>query len=110
MQQFSYFDRFICGVLDNPINGILIEPIQNVETRGASSEFFQVLQQIASNYGVFLVFDESKTGCGVTGKFWCHEHFSLLPDAFTFGHKTQIAGYFHNTKLKLVHGFLYIIL
>lgn len=89
-------------LLDSPVVGIVIEPIQNEGTREASPEFFKELQNIANKYGVFLVFDESKTGCGATGKFWCHEHFCLPcpPDAITFGRKSQIAGYFHSPQLE----------
>lgn len=87
---------------DSPIVGMVIEPVQNECTRQASPEFFQGLQDLSNKYGIFLVFDESKTGCGVTGKFWCHEHFNLTcpADAVTFGTKTQIAGYFHSAQLK----------
>lgn len=89
-------------VLDSPIVGMVVEPIQNVGTRVASPEFFRGLQRICTRYGVFLVLDESKTGCGATGKFWCHEHFALpcTPDAITFGRKTQLAGYLHSAQLK----------
>ncbi|KAJ8920286.1 hypothetical protein NQ315_011947 [Exocentrus adspersus] len=84
-----------------PVVGIAIEPIQNECTRIASSAFFQGLEEISRNYGVFLMFDETRTGCGATGRFWCHEYFDLNcpPDVVAFSGKCQMSGYFHSEEL-----------
>ena len=39
-----------------------------------------------------LIFDEVQTGIGITGKMWCHEHYSVRPDILSFGKKTQVCG------------------
>lgn len=84
-----------------PVVGVVVEPIQNEGTREASPYFFQELQALTYKYGIFLVFDETKTGCGATGKFWGFENFCLKcpPDAITFGRKAQVSGFFHSSDL-----------
>jgi len=41
-----------------------------------------------------LIYDEIQTGVGLTGKFWCHEHFGdkARPDILAFGKKMQVCG------------------
>ncbi|CAH1971979.1 unnamed protein product [Acanthoscelides obtectus] len=84
-----------------PVAGIAVEPIQSDCTTEASADFFQGLQQITNRRGIYLMFDESRTGCGATGKFWCHENFCLpnRVDAVVFGEKCQLAGFFHSLEL-----------
>lgn len=90
------------NILGVPIVGIVVEPIQSECTRMASPEFFQGLEEISRKCGVYLMFDETKTGCGATGKFWCLEHFNLEcpPDVVAFSRKSQLSGYFHTAELK----------
>lgn len=86
-----------------PVVGIVIEPIQSEGgDNEASPEFFQQLQRIAKRHGVGLLIDEVQTGCGPTGKMWCHEHFNLdsPPDIVTFSKKMQIGGYFHSQEMR----------
>ncbi|KAH8411152.1 hypothetical protein KR222_008744, partial [Zaprionus bogoriensis] len=84
---------------DNPVAGVIVEPIQSEGgDNEASPEFFRSLQRVCKNKGVALLIDEVQTGGGSTGKFWCHEHFNLdsPPDVVTFSKKLQLGGYFHN--------------
>ncbi|KAK7493332.1 hypothetical protein BaRGS_00015458 [Batillaria attramentaria] len=61
-----------------PVAGIACEPIQaEGGDNYASPAFFQGLQDIAKENGASLMLDEVQTGCGLTGKFWAHEHFNL---------------------------------
>nr|MBE5725130.1 putative4-aminobutyrate aminotransferase, mitochondrial-like [Cucujiformia] len=86
-----------------PVAGIVVEPIQSEGgDNEASSEFFQGLQNIAKKNGAGLLLDEVQTGCGATGKMWCHEHFNLSspPDIMTFSKKMQIGGYFHTAEMR----------
>ncbi|KAK9882647.1 hypothetical protein WA026_022515 [Henosepilachna vigintioctopunctata] len=86
-----------------PVAGIVVEPIQSEGgDNEASSEFFQGLQNIAKKNGAGLLLDEVQTGCGATGKMWCHEHFNLSspPDIVTFSKKMQIGGYFHTAEMR----------
>nr|MBE5725123.1 putative4-aminobutyrate aminotransferase, mitochondrial-like [Cucujiformia] len=86
-----------------PVAGIVVEPIQGEggDNEG-SPEFFQGLQGIAKKNDAGLLFDEVQTGCGATGKMWCHEHFNLStpPDIVTFSKKMQIGGYFHTAEMR----------
>lgn len=88
---------------EKPVAGIVIEPIQSEGgDNEASPEFFQQLQKIAKKHDISLLIDEVQTGCGATGKMWCHEHFHLEspPDVVTFSKKMLIGGYFHNDDLR----------
>ena len=44
--------------------------------------------------------DEVQTGCGITGKFWAHEHFKLreAPDVVPFAKKMLTGGFFHKDE------------
>lgn len=86
---------------DYPVAGIVIEPIQSEGgDNEASPYFFQKLQSISKKYGCGYLIDEVQTGCGATGKMWCHEYFELPspPDIVTFSKKMQIGGFFHTKE------------
>lgn len=72
---------------------IIIEPIQSEggdnHFRG---EFLQQLRDICDKNEMLLIFDEVQTGIGLTGKFWCFEHFGIEPDIIVFGKKAQVCG------------------
>lgn len=88
---------------NNPVAGIIVEPIQSEGgDNEASPEFFQALQKIGKKHGSALLIDEVQTGGGPTGKMWCHEHFNLEspPDVVTFSKKMQLGGYFHGEHLR----------
>ncbi len=82
---------------DNPdeICAIIIEPIQSEGGDNHFREEFLIqLKQLADENDAFLIYDEVQTGVGLTGKFWCHQHFSekARPDIIAFGKKMQICG------------------
>ncbi|XP_025836510.1 4-aminobutyrate aminotransferase, mitochondrial-like isoform X2 [Agrilus planipennis] len=86
-----------------PVAGIIVEPIQaEGGDNEASPIFFQKLQLIAKQNSASLLIDEVQTGCGVTGKMWCHEYFNLPtpPDLVTFSKKMQVGGYYHTAEMK----------
>ncbi len=72
---------------------IIIEPIQSEggdnHFRG---EFLRELRRICDDREAMLIFDEVQTGFGLTGKFWCFEHFEVIPDLISFGKKSQVCG------------------
>jgi len=43
-------------------------------------EFFSVLREICTKYGIVLIADEVQSGVGRTGKFFAIEHFGVEPD------------------------------
>ncbi len=80
---------------ENPddIAAIIIEPIQGEggdnHFRG---EFLRELRRLADAHQALLIFDEVQTGIGLTGRFWCCEHFDVWPDVLVFGKKAQVCG------------------
>ena len=75
------------------IAAICIEPIQgeggDVQFR---KEFFQGLRKACDDNDWLLIFDEVQTGFGLTGKFWCYQHYGVEPDIISFGKKSQVCG------------------
>lgn len=51
---------------------------------------------------VALIIDEVQTGCGASGKMWCHEHFDLPSpaDILTFSKKMLTGGFYFNSDFK----------
>jgi L-lysine 6-transaminase len=80
--------------------GLIIEPIQG---EGGDNhfrkEFFIALRRLCDEHEILLIFDEVQSGVGLTGKFWAHQHFDVLPDLISFGKKTQVCGVLASTRL-----------
>lgn len=77
------------------ICAIIIEPIQaEGGDRHFRREFMEQLRILADENDALLIYDEVQTGVGLTGKFWCHEHFGerARPDIIAFGKKMQVCG------------------
>jgi len=75
------------------ICAIIIEPIQG---EGGDNHFrgewLKKLRQICDQNDILLIFDEVQCGMGATGRNWCCQHFSVLPDLLAFGKKAQVCG------------------
>ncbi len=74
---------------------IIIEPIQSEGgDNHVRQEFLEQLRILADENEAMLIYDEIQTGVGLTGKFWCHEHFGekARPDIIAFGKKMQVCG------------------
>lgn len=84
------------------ICAIIVEPIQS---EGGDNhlrpEFLTMLRQLCDENECFLIYDEVQTGVGLTGKFWCHEHFgeTARPDILAFGKKMQVCGILAGKKV-----------
>jgi len=77
------------------ICAIIIEPVQSEGGDNHFREEFLIrLKELADENEAFLIYDEVQTGVGLTGKFWCHQHFSekARPDIVAFGKKMQVCG------------------
>jgi len=86
-----------------PVTGIIVEPIQaEGGDHHGSNAWFQGLQQICSRRDIVYLIDEVQTGCGPTGKMWCHEWFDLpyAPDIVTFSKKMLTGGLYHKPELR----------
>ncbi len=86
----------------NEICAIIIEPIQSEGgDKHLREEFLITLKSLADENEACLIYDEVQTGVGLTGKFWCHQHFSekARPDVIAFGKKMQVCGILAGKKL-----------
>jgi len=89
------------------ICAIIIEPIQSEGgDNHLREEFLIQLRQLADENEAFLIYDEVQTGVGLTGKFWCHQHYSeaARPDILAFGKKMQVCGILVGDKVNEVEG------
>lgn len=87
------------------ICAIIVEPIQSEGgDNHLREEFLVQLKAIADENGAFLIYDEVQTGVALTGKFWCHQHFSgkARPDILVFGKKMQVCGILVGDKVDQV--------
>lgn len=93
-QAFAEYKDDICA--------IIVEPIQSEGgDNHLREEFLIQLRSIADENDAFLIYDEVQTGVGLTGKFWCHQHFSekARPDILAFGKKMQVCGILVGNKV-----------
>lgn len=77
------------------ICAIIVEPVQaEGGDNHARREFMEQLRILADENEALLIYDEVQTGVGLSGKFWCHEHFgpNARPDIIAFGKKMQVCG------------------
>lgn len=84
------------------ICAIIIEPIQSEGgDNHIRKEFMEQLRLLADENEVMLIYDEIQTGVGLTGKFWCHQHFGekARPDILVFGKKMQVCGILAGKKV-----------
>jgi len=84
------------------ICAIIVEPIQSEGgDNHLREEFLIQLKALADENDVFLIYDEVQTGVGLTGKFWCHQHYSekARPDIIAFGKKMQVCGILVGNKV-----------
>jgi L-lysine 6-transaminase len=84
------------------ICAIIVEPIQSEGgDNHLREEFLIQLKALADENEAFLIYDEVQTGVGLTGKFWCHQHFSekARPDIVAFGKKMQVGGLLVGNKV-----------
>ncbi|MBO9675062.1 MAG: L-lysine 6-transaminase [Sphingobacteriaceae bacterium] len=84
------------------ICAIIVEPIQSEGgDNHLREEFLIQLKALADENEAFLIYDEVQTGVGLTGKFWCHQHFSdkARPDIIAFGKKMQVCGILVGNKV-----------
>ena len=84
------------------ICAIIIEPVQSEGgDNHVRKEFLEKLRILADENEALLIYDEVQTGVGLTGKFWCHEHFGekARPDILAFGKKMQVCGILAGNRL-----------
>jgi len=66
------------------IAGFILEPITGSNCRIIPPDgYMQKVRQICDEYGILLIADEVMTGFGRTGKWFCVEHWNVVPDIMT---------------------------
>jgi L-lysine 6-transaminase len=79
--------------LGHDIAALIVEPIQGEGgDNHARGEFLAELRRLADEHEFLLIFDEVQTGFGTTGRWWCCEHFDVVPDVLVFAKKAQVCG------------------
>jgi L-lysine 6-transaminase len=89
------------------ICAIIIEPVQSEGgDNHLRTEFMVALRQLADEFEAMLIYDEIQTGVGLTGKFWCHQHFGpdAQPDIIAFGKKMQVCGILAGPRIDEIEG------
>ena len=97
----SDIERLFAEFADD-IAAILVEPIQTEEDRHFRPEFHRALRESADRHEALLVYDETETGFGITGKMWAHEQYGLLPDIVCFGGAAQVSGILAGERISQV--------
>ena len=49
----------------------------------ATQDFVKGVRDLCTDYGALMIVDEVQTGVGRTGKWWCMEHYDIIPDIIT---------------------------
>ncbi|MEM3610218.1 MAG: aminotransferase class III-fold pyridoxal phosphate-dependent enzyme, partial [Candidatus Anstonellales archaeon] len=66
---------------DKKIGAIMLEPIQGEAGINLPSEdYLKSVSEICTNNDLILIIDEIQTGNGRTGKFFCYQHYNVMPD------------------------------
>ncbi len=65
------------------VAAVVIEPIQGKGVFEANLDFYKELSQVCKRYSALLVVDEVQSGIGRTGKWFCFQHYDILPDIVT---------------------------
>ena len=90
------------------IAALIIETIQGEGgDRHFRDEYFIKLREICDKHDIFLIFDEVQTGIGITGKMWAYQHYSIIPDAISFGKKSQVCGILVSDRVKEVENHVF---
>ena len=76
----------LAAAVDDETAGIIIEPIQG---EGGINQYpvdyLRKVRKLCDDRGLTLIFDEVWTGCGRTGRWFCHQHMNVQPDIMTLG-------------------------
>jgi predicted acetylornithine/succinylornithine family transaminase len=79
------YDAIVAAV-DDETAGIIVEPIQGEGgINQYPADYLPKLRKLCDERGMTLIFDEVWTGCGRTGRWFCHQHMGVEPDIMTLG-------------------------
>jgi putrescine aminotransferase len=86
-----------CKAVGEDVGIVLLEPIQGEGgVNIPDDDYLPGVRAICDEFEALLIFDEVQTGMGRTGKFFCFEHYGIVPDllclAKAFGGGVMPAG------------------
>jgi len=89
-QKDTSFDTFLraldeAGVGPEDVAGVISESYQGVGPNFFPVEYAQALEAWCREHDVALIMDEVQSGFGRTGKFFCFEHYGIVPDIICCG-------------------------
>ncbi len=68
----------------NEIVAVMLEPIQGEGgVRIPDEGYLRAVRKLCNEHGWLMILDEIQTGMGRTGKWFCHQHESAVPDVMT---------------------------
>jgi len=69
------------------VSSFIAEPITGTTGAGIvpPKEYFPLIREICDRYNVLLIFDETLTGFGRTGKMFAAEHWNIVPEILVGG-------------------------
>jgi len=69
------------------VAAIIVDPVAGSNTGYPvpPGGYLQGLRDICDKYGILLIFDEVQTGFAKTGKWFCCEHWGVVPDIMAIG-------------------------
>ena len=80
--EFNNLESFTAALNDQTA-AVLLEPIQGeAGVFPAETDFLRGIQEICSQRGILLIFDEIQSGCGRSGNWWAWQHYGVRPDIF----------------------------
>ncbi len=78
---------------------VIIEPVQAENgCRCADTAYYRELRKLCDKKGALLIFDETQTGFGRTGRKFAYEHYDIAPDILILG-EAMSGGVFPMTAL-----------
>ncbi len=72
--------------IDTETCAVIVEPIQGEGGMNVPAvDYLAGVRAICDRHKLTLIFDEVWTGCGRTGKYFCHQYAGVTPDILTLG-------------------------
>ena len=84
-QYYTYNDlESVKNLMDRDTAALMVEGIQGEGgVICATPEFLHGIRDLCTDNGTLMIVDEVQTGMGRTGKWWCMDHYDIVPDIIT---------------------------
>lgn len=82
---YTYNDlESVKKLMDRDTAALMVEGIQGEGgVICATPEFLHGIRDLCDDNGTLMIVDEVQTGMGRTGKWWCMDHYGIVPDIIT---------------------------